>query len=486
MKKIIRLTAAWVAIFFSLFASIGYVHADNTFPAGFPGNSGGGGGGSYPAVTSPNSTIAITGSGTSAVTTDIAGFAGAANNTTPSKNSSGAFAWIANAVNTGVAQQIAYYGISGAQISGNAVMTITNGILSLGASNSVLGGIQFWDSGDTNSSTIQAPATGVTVVYKLPTVLPTGTTQVLNPTGTSSPIQLAWSNQSGGFSNPMTALGDMIGGGASGAATRIPVGNVGQVTTEGNAATPAFADIQSCEPSISNSPQRTMVGVCPNNNGSGAYGTFGFGSGNTTFTTTINGTNTLTTPIQADGAMLMNNACPATSGDVAGITWGNGGNTAVAYYTQLPRIWMSVKTGANTTDIQNCRIWCGVFGTNQGVFTAVYGSDTPSGENLAAFRYATGTDGTLFWRCVTGDGAALNTITTTSPIASNTKYDLAIDCSNAGRIDFYINGALVASSTTHLPGSANTESIKTLYMGNTTTTAAIINFKVHQGLISFQ
>jgi hypothetical protein len=48
-------------------------------------------------------------------------------------------------------------------------------------------------------------------------------------------------NQACGFANPMTGIGDMIGGGASGAATRIPAGKTGQVMVATNGATSAFA-----------------------------------------------------------------------------------------------------------------------------------------------------------------------------------------------------------------------------------------------------
>ena len=43
-----------------------------------------------------------------------------------------------------------------------------------------------------------------------------------------------------GFANPMTTIGDMIGGGTAGAATRIPGGLTGQVPVATNGATPAF------------------------------------------------------------------------------------------------------------------------------------------------------------------------------------------------------------------------------------------------------
>ena len=46
---------------------------------------------------------------------------------------------------------------------------------------------------------------------------------------------------SGGFPNPMTTIGDMIGGGASGAATRVVGGLTGQVMSSSNGATPAFS-----------------------------------------------------------------------------------------------------------------------------------------------------------------------------------------------------------------------------------------------------
>jgi hypothetical protein len=117
------------------------------------------------------------------------------------------------------------------------------------------------------------------------------------------------------------------------------------------------------------------------------------------------------------------------------------------------------KTGSAVADIQNARIWIGLF------------SATPIAAampaiHLAGFRYDTTVDGTAFWRCVTNDGGA-GTITTTSvAVAQDTKYELLIDMSDQSNVRFYINGVLVATHTTTLPGSTQNighhEQIRTL------------------------
>jgi hypothetical protein len=112
-----------------------------------------------------------------------------------------------------------------------------------------------------------------------------------------------------------------------------------------------------------------------------------------------------------------------------------------------PILGMVVKTGAALGDIQNVRIWCGLF------------SATPVAAalpaiHLAGFRYDTTVDGTAFWRCVTNDGGGAGTITTTLiAVAQDTRYDLMVDMSASTNVKFYVNGDLVATHTTTLPGS---------------------------------
>ncbi len=69
-------------------------------------------------------------------------------------------------------------------------------------------------------------------------------TQTTGASGTVSVDASIFSSTSipggGGFTNPMTAIGDMIGGGASGTPTRVPAGITGQQIVATNAATPSF------------------------------------------------------------------------------------------------------------------------------------------------------------------------------------------------------------------------------------------------------
>jgi hypothetical protein len=106
-----------------------------------------------------------------------------------------------------------------------------------------------------------------------------------------------------------------------------------------------------------------------------------------------------------------------------------------------------VKTGANATDIQTCRIWVGFFSGDP------MASDAPS-LHYAAFRYAPASDGTVYWRAVTDDGNASPTVTaTTTPIAANTRYRMRIDMTDASNVLFFIDDVLVATHSTNLPGT---------------------------------
>jgi hypothetical protein len=132
---------------------------------------------------------------------------------------------------------------------------------------------------------------------------------------------------------------------------------------------------------------------------------------------------------------------------------GNGFGVRATAFTNIrgnnSPVWSTVmKTGAAAGDIQNMRVWCGICSANP------VGADAPGAISLAAFRYAPATDGTLFWRAVTSDGASATTTTTAQSIAADTRYVLRIDWSVAARVDFYINDTLFASHTANLPAAA--------------------------------
>lgn len=96
------------------------------------------------------------------------------------------------------------------------------------------------------------------------------------------------------------------------------------------------------------------------------------------------------------------------------------------------------------------RIWVGLFGADPS------GNDAPTTVHLAAFRYAPPTDTTAFWRCVSGNGATLQVTTTTVTITTATEYLLKIwhDVVNSAW-KFYIDGTLVATHQTNIPGTGN-------------------------------
>jgi hypothetical protein len=107
-----------------------------------------------------------------------------------------------------------------------------------------------------------------------------------------------------------------------------------------------------------------------------------------------------------------------------------------------------MKTGADATDIQNCRIWVGMGSAS------ITGSATPT-AHMAAFRYDTAADGTAFWRCVSNSGGAgTHEVSTTSvAVTSNTRYRFRIVCTTT-TIKFYINDALVATHSTSVPSGS--------------------------------
>ena len=69
-----------------------------------------------------------------------------------------------------------------------------------------------------------------------------GSAQVLTATSSST---ATWQNSASGFSNPMTAAGDLIDGGAAGAAQRLPIGSVGEVLTVSASTVPTWASVSS-------------------------------------------------------------------------------------------------------------------------------------------------------------------------------------------------------------------------------------------------
>jgi hypothetical protein len=107
-----------------------------------------------------------------------------------------------------------------------------------------------------------------------------------------------------------------------------------------------------------------------------------------------------------------------------------------AYYARI-------KTGP---DITSCAYF---FGLSSTIHTGT--SSTPTGH-CALLRYHTTDDGTAFWRCITRDGTTTTTTTTTAAIAASTLYKLKVE-TDGSECRFYVDGVLVATHTTNLPGS---------------------------------
>lgn len=114
-------------------------------------------------------------------------------------------------------------------------------------------------------------------------------------------------------------------------------------------------------------------------------------------------------------------------------------------FDRRPIIDIAMRTAAS---ILVQRTWSGAFSADP------MASDTPA-VHLMAFRYSPATDGTAFWRCVTDSGSGVPTVTvTTVAVTTTTSYRFRIVVDGAGaNVRFYINGILVATHTTTLPGA---------------------------------
>jgi hypothetical protein len=96
------------------------------------------------------------------------------------------------------------------------------------------------------------------------------------------------------------------------------------------------------------------------------------------------------------------------------------------------------------------RWWWGV--TDQTLAT-MSGSANPAG-NYAAFRFDTTASDTT-WQCITKDGSTQNVQASGVAPVINTVQTFAIEFNDSGStVLFYINGSLVATSSSHLPSAS--------------------------------
>lgn len=155
---------------------------------------------------------------------------------------------------------------------------------------------------------------------------------------------------------------------------------------------------------------------------------------------------TLTATVSDGGdntAPWLSHATSAISGNTSGVI------SAAFNYLKInwsPKFSAYIKT--DPTTITTTGYWIGMF-------SAAPDNSTAPNIHAAAFRYYTSVDGTAFWRTVTiaGTGASATVTTTTSAIVANTSYELNIDCTSTTSCKFYVNGVLVATHVTTLPGS---------------------------------
>lgn len=121
--------------------------------------------------------------------------------------------------------------------------------------------------------------------------------------------------------------------------------------------------------------------------------------------------------------------------------------TEVVKTENKPIVTFVIKTGTTLPTDATERIWIGLSDAD------LSASDSATGANVAAFRFAKDSDGTAFWRTQTNDGGAdVGTVAVSAiAIAAATRYALTIDASNPASILFYVDGILAATHTTNLP-----------------------------------
>lgn len=188
---------------------------------------------------------------------------------------------------------------------------------------------------------------------------------------------------------------------------------------------------------------RTLIFV-PN----GGASATGYGMG-----LTLTGTATAIAP-DASNPNWLNLACAATTGSDLGIA-----PTDVLHFARSIRFVACIKLEENT----DIRMWVGL---TSAAGTTMSASDNPAGH-LAVFRYSTDASDTT-WRCVTKDNSTLNSQDSGVAISTN-KVILAVEWLSSGTVRFYVNGTLVQTITSNVPGSSV---CKPLIYGETRANAA--------------
>jgi hypothetical protein len=135
-----------------------------------------------------------------------------------------------------------------------------------------------------------------------------------------------------------------------------------------------------------------------------------------------------------------------TSGTDARIFCGSSSGQ-LNFFGANPAALAWVKTGPNTTDIQNVRIWA----------DALAGSTTGNSDalpaNSIAFRFST-VAGDTNWMCVTSNASGTNSAVSSGvAVTSNTEYLLSWYYLS-GTVYFFINGNPVLTTTTDVPSTS--------------------------------
>ncbi len=151
--------------------------------------------------------------------------------------------------------------------------------------------------------------------------------------------------------------------------------------------------------------------------------------------------------VQDDAGGTFERYATSTANGAAGVDWG-----ATVQARWQPDVSFNFRTSPTST---NVRYWVGM--SNRFNTASLVGTSTIRADE-AVFRYATDVDTDGFWKAITSNGSSVSTLTTTTvAFATSTSYNFRVRYVSASQVNFYINNALVASSTTNLPtgGTSN-------------------------------
>jgi hypothetical protein len=175
------------------------------------------------------------------------------------------------------------------------------------------------------------------------------------------------------------------------------------------------------------------------------------------------------TPTNIAGTTSEETLIQWASGAVSGNQGGCAYSAVNDWFTGRNLYWAAYLKDANA-DMTNQRFYAGMTAVTDGNLTTTYNADTPGTANrLAMFRYSS-VAGDTNYQCITGN--ATSQTTTNSGIAADTAahvFEIQYNDS-IPNVVFSIDGAVVCTNTTNLPG--NNVRHGTLILVTTQTTAA--------------